>query len=146
MIPVEQIFYPHDYSITWYPITGFPGYEATIIPSGQLFVRSLKQFKKFPFGDLIYPNNSVYQMSNYNNQRVNVSINEVVENMDKDNGRPTDRIERFKARNKRMGIMCVDSPDVGKVVKNPKPLRRKQDKEYFMPKFTIIKENDDIEK
>ena len=140
MIPVDQVFYPYDHSIIWYPITGFPGYEATITTSGQLFVRSLKQFKKFPFGDLIYPNSSsVYQLSNYNNQRVNVSINEVLSCMDKTNGRYTDTIDRYKARNKRMGIMCVDSPEVGKIVKEPKPIRKKQDDRYFMPKFTISK-------
>ncbi len=140
MIPVHQVFSPQDYSIIWYPITGFPGYEASIISSGQLFVRSLKQYKKYPFGDLIYPNNGIYQMSNYNNQRVNVSIQDVLDCMDRANGRHTDVVDGPKSRNKRAFIKVVDSPEVGKVVKEPKPLRKKQDTTYFMPKFTITKD------
>ena len=144
MIPVEQVFYPYDNSIIWYPISGFPGYEATI-HNELLYVRSLKQFKKFPVGDLIYPKNDKYQLTNFNNQRANVSIQEIVDNMNKDDPRSTMQVESYKARNKRMGIMCVDSPNVGTVVKNPKPVRKLKDNTYFMPKFTVIKGGEDGE-
>lgn len=141
MIPVQQIFYPHDYSVIWYPLTGFPGYEASITSSGQLYVRSLKQFNKYPFGDLIYPDSERYEMSNFNNQRVKVSINEVMELMDKTNPRYTDQVDKFKARNKRAFTQVVESPNVGTVVRNPKPIRRKNNEQtHFMPKFTIIKD------
>lgn len=143
MIPVQQVFFPHDYSIIWYPITGFPGYEASITPSGQLYVRSLKQFNKYPFGDLIYPDPERYEMSNFNNQRVKISIQEVMDSMDKTNPRYTDQVDKFKARNKRAFTQVVESPNIGTVVKNPKPIRRKNnlDQTHFMPKFTIIKDN-----
>lgn len=147
MIPVNNIFDPYDVSIIWYPISGFPGYEASIV-NQQLYVRSLKMFRKYPFGDLIYPGNSnKYQLSNFNNQRVFVSIQEVLDNMDKSDPRSTYIVDTSKSRNKRMGIMCVESPKVGTIVKDPKPVRKKtESSKYFMPKFTIVDGGNNNEK
>ena len=79
MIPVEKYINPYDRNVIWYYIPGFNGYE--ICNFG--IVRSMKHFKKYPFGILIKPKeiNDVvelfvkpfgdltYELSDNNNKR-----------------------------------------------------------------------------
>ena len=48
-IPIESVLDINDQNIWWYYIPGFNGYEL----SSNGLVRSMKHFKKYPFGILI---------------------------------------------------------------------------------------------
>ena len=50
-IPVQNFINPYDQNIWWYYIPGFNGYEI----SNTGIVRSMKHYKKYPFGILIKP-------------------------------------------------------------------------------------------
>ena len=78
-IRVENFINPMDPNILWYYIPGFNGYEI----SNTGIVRSMKHYKKYPFGILIKPkeinniielftiayNDLTYELSDNNNER-----------------------------------------------------------------------------
>lgn len=76
--PVETIIDPYDVNIVWYYIPGFNGYEI----SNTNIVRSMKHFKKYPFGILIHPvsgtgDNTTFEITNDNNERVRITVGEL---------------------------------------------------------------------
>lgn len=76
MIPVEQIFNPYIDTQLWYYIPGFNGYEI----SDRGVVRSMKHFKKYPYGVLLHGkvldnNDCIFTLSDNNNKRVQITRN-----------------------------------------------------------------------
>ena len=77
--PVQQYIDPYNSDLWWYYIPGFNGYEI----SNTGIVRSMKHFRKYPFGILIKPreiknpidlftkqyNELTYELSDNNNER-----------------------------------------------------------------------------
>ena len=78
-ILVEEVMDIHDSSRYWMYIPGFNGYEI----SNDYYVRSIKHWKKYPFGILLQPRKNksdtepVYSMSNDNNERVSLPLSEI---------------------------------------------------------------------
>lgn len=63
----------------WYAIPGFRGYEI----SNDHYIRSMKHYKKYPFGILITPikkdpYNPVFELSDDDCTRVSMSLNEIL--------------------------------------------------------------------
>lgn len=77
--PIQNYIDPNNSSILWYYIPGFNGYEI----SNTGIIRSMKHYKKYPFGMLIRPrevndpielftkqfNDLTYELSDNNNKR-----------------------------------------------------------------------------
>lgn len=80
-IPIETVLNVNDDSIRWYHIPNFNGYEISNIG----IIRSMKHFKKYPFGIMIRPvstNNNgdiVFELSDNNNERVKITLSELKE-------------------------------------------------------------------
>lgn len=139
-IPIEQVFDIFGDAQLWYPIQGFNGYEI----SNHGNVRSMKNFKKYQFGTLCRHRNNVYELSNNNNERIRIHVEELwklaVEYM------KTFRVSypigtcvtNIGSRNKRM---FIDFEKVSKPKKyrtrKPIPIRKE---ETFFPKFTVKEE------
>lgn len=65
---------------SWYSIPGYRGYEV----SNDHYVRSMKHFKKYPFGIMITPknkgsNNPIFTLSNDNDVRISISLSEIID-------------------------------------------------------------------
>jgi len=82
-IPIETVlsFYDDRY---FYYIPGFNGYEV----SNDGIVRSMKHYKKYPFGILIKPRKNkkgivdqdpVYELSNNQNERVSIRLSQIMQ-------------------------------------------------------------------
>lgn len=75
-IPIEQAINPTDDTLLWYHLEGYNGYEL----SSNGMIRSMKHYKKYPCGILIRPiskKGNVYELSNNNNERVRLTIEEI---------------------------------------------------------------------
>ena len=70
---VEDYIDINDTSIKWYDIPGYNGYQL----STNGYVRSLKHFKKYPFGILIKHRNGKFTITNSNNEKSTISYNEI---------------------------------------------------------------------
>ena len=123
----------------WYYIPGFRGYEI----SDDGYIRSMKHYKKYPFGILIQPKKNkdgqiicpddpTYELSDNNNERVLVNfshlkyLSETTKN--KIGGYP-----------KRTCITNTGSRNQRIFIKNTKP---EFSKERFFPKFNIIRKDE----
>ena len=74
MLRIEDVFDVNDTSRLWYDIPGYNGYQL----SNDNYVRSMKHYKKYPFGILLKcGSNGRYQLSNSQNKRVEVSLEEI---------------------------------------------------------------------
>lgn len=76
--PVESVLNIYDANRLWYRIYGYNGYEV----SNDGYVRSMKHYRKYPFGLLIQPvneANKIYELSDDNNNRVRISITEIID-------------------------------------------------------------------
>lgn len=71
---VEDFININDKSIKWYNIPGYNGYQV----STNGFVRSLKHFRKYPFGIIIKHRNGLFTLTNSNNKRTTVSYKEIL--------------------------------------------------------------------
>ena len=77
--PVEEAL-PCDMNRIWYQIPGFPGYEL----SSDGFLRSMKHFKRYPYGLLLQPSISKrtkkvkYTLTNYMNVRQTLGLDEIL--------------------------------------------------------------------
>jgi hypothetical protein len=71
---VEDYIDLNDKTIKWYDIPNYNGYQ--ISTTGH--IRSLKHYKKYPFGILIKHKNNLFTLTNSNNIRTTVSYNEIV--------------------------------------------------------------------
>lgn len=69
----------------WYYIPGFNGYEV----SDDKYIRSMKHYKKYPFGlliqpkkykngNIIHPEDPLYELSNNNNERVSIMLSQII--------------------------------------------------------------------
>jgi hypothetical protein len=86
--PVQNYINPYDMNIWWYYIPGFNGYEI----SNTGIVRSMKHFKKYPFGMIIKPKEVVdvlqlfteqyddltYELSDNYNRRQTIKRSEII--------------------------------------------------------------------
>ena len=78
-ILVEDVLNIHDPNRVWLYIPGFNGYEI----SNDGYIRSIKHWRKYPFGILIQPRSNkkdtepIYNITNDNNERVNISYSEI---------------------------------------------------------------------
>lgn len=115
MLPVEQAVNINDPTIHWFRIQGFPGYE---ICKDRNLVRSFKSRKKYPYGTLVKWNNNTITLSNRNNQRVKLTMQQLLELADTT---PCKTYEvQNTSRNPLCGIDTNEIPEVGKVVAQPK--------------------------
>lgn len=78
-IPIETILNINDDSILWYAIDGFNGYELSTTG----IIRSMKHYKKYPFGIYIKPKsiskyNVIYELSDNNNKRVSINKDNII--------------------------------------------------------------------
>jgi len=75
-VSVENVFDIYNDDQIWYRIKGFRGYEI----SNKGVIRSLKHFKKYPYGILIQPVNEkkdIFVLSDNNNVRKRLNRNEI---------------------------------------------------------------------
>lgn len=83
-VGVEQVLNINDNRL-WYYIPGFNGYEI----SNDNFIRSMKHFKKYPYGilirakrdingNIIHPENPIYELSNNNNKRISLHLSDII--------------------------------------------------------------------
>lgn len=72
---VEEVLDIYDGNRCWYYIPGFNGYEI----SNDGYIRSMKHYKKYPYGLLIKPRkDGKFELSDNNNQRVTVTRSELL--------------------------------------------------------------------
>ena len=105
---VEDYIDINDTSIKWYDIPGYNGYQVST--TGH--VRSLKHFKKYPFGILIKHRNGIYTLTNSNNTRTTVSYKEISELVNNDKhslAYPKDTIVTNRGSRNRV---CVNLSDL----------------------------------
>lgn len=122
----------------WYYIPGFNGYEI----SNDGYIRSMKHYKKYPFGlliqpkknrdGIIHPEDPIYELSNNNNERTSVNFSKI-RNLAETNKyhitgypRRTNIID-IASRNQRC---CIKQKQVPSQI----------DKTLIYPKFTIIED------
>ena len=75
LTPVETVVDINRQDILWYEIPGYRGYEL----SNTGLVRSMKHYKRYPYGIILEKQDKdIYVLSNADNQRVRVSMAEIV--------------------------------------------------------------------
>lgn len=136
--PVEEVIDPGDTSILWHYIPGFNGYEISFELNR---VRSMKHFRKYPYGLLLQerensdPANPTYELFNNNNERIAVRLSQLIY-LAKTNpwgvtGYPrTTNIMDTASRNQRCTIIRKSNIPT---IQNT----------YLYPKFTILPDEDD---
>lgn len=142
---VESVFNLNDQSIKWYPLKKYISYEATCINNSLIFVRSFKSPHKYPYGILLKSNKKGnYILTDKDNQRIELTPENIYNIMDKTNPRLTIEVEQFKARNNRAFIN--PSNDKENIVRNPKPIRKKQlEEKLSFPSFSgLIMKSEDL--
>ena len=77
---VEDCIDLNDKSIKWYNIPGYNGYQV----SNNGFVRSLKHFRKYPFGIIIRHRNGLFSLTNSNNKRETIRYKNILELVEND--------------------------------------------------------------
>ena len=136
-VSVEDILDIHDTNRVWYYIPNFNGYEL----SSDNFIRSMKHYKKYPYGMLIQPKKNkkgqiinpfdpIYTLSNNQNERVEIPLSQIIRlvqaNPYKITGYPrTTIMTDIASRNQRCFIKNQTPP--------PQP-----DKSAHNVKFTIV--------
>ena len=122
MTRIEDVMDIYDDSLLWYNIPGYNGYQV----SNTNVVRSMKHYKKYRFGILLKSNNGLYQLSNSQNQRVTISLKEILDLVNND--------EHSKA-------YPYHTTQMGNGPRNEKCTIQRTNKistETFAPRFTII--------
>jgi len=126
MTRIEDVLDIYDQNRLWYGIPGYNGYQV----SNDNIVRSMKHYKKYPFGILLRPFKTLngvnyYQLTNSQNERVTVSLTEIKELVAGDEytqSYPSKTTDRYQAsRNQKCTIY-------------QKPLSQ----DTFVPKFHIV--------
>lgn len=122
----------------WYYLPGFNGYEM----SNDGFIRSMKHYKKYPFGMLIQPKkgcrgviseDTLYEISNNKNEKIIISSAELYRLSQSNEYTITGYPRRtcvtdMSPRNQRIFIKSQD--------------KKQFDNSLFYPKFNIIKEQE----
>ena len=80
MTRIEDVLDIYDQNRLWYNIPSYNGYQL----SNDNIVRSMKHYKKYPYGILLSPSKQVnginyFQLTNSQNKRVTVSLTELKE-------------------------------------------------------------------
>lgn len=123
----------------WYYIPGFNGYEL----SNDGYIRSMKHYKRYPYGILIHPLKNTkdsYVLSNDNNERITVRLDEIKKLVENDRfkrggyPRKTHQCDR-SSRNPRVFIKR-DVPDL-RIHREVEDILIDPTRQ-FMPSFTII--------
>jgi hypothetical protein len=79
-IPLENVLNIYDQNRLWFYIPGFNGYEV----SNDGYIRSMKHFRKYPFGIMIKPKDKIrnqdpsYELSDNNNERVTIRLSQIM--------------------------------------------------------------------
>lgn len=134
VVPVDAVINPNDTSVLWYDIPNFPGYQI----SNNGYIRSFKQYRKYPLGTLVKFCNkecTKIQLTNSNNQRVIVTIQMIHELVSKYQIQPDGTCSvKIQGRNSRMCINPDQDIDYGVVVSKPVPVNNEP---VSMPTFNI---------
>lgn len=141
-ILVEDILSIYDDRF-WYYIPGFNGYEV----SNDGFIRSMKHYKKYPFGILIqprkhkngtikYPEDPIYELSNNDNERVCLKLSQIM-NLALNN------IYQITGYPRRTCVTDISPRNQRIFVKKNLQNQSQFDKTLFFPKFNIIKDESD---
>lgn len=135
---LEEFIDPYDNGILWYPIPGFRGYEYNFTLKS---IRSLKNLSRFPYGCLLKStNNKEYTLTDNNNCRVKISINDI-EKIIKNNPAVipvyTYQVNYFNRRNSRAFIKPDEAPKHGKLINKPKPVRKEPISDFGFEFSTI---------
>lgn len=122
----------------WYYIPHYNGYEI----SNDGYIRSMKHYRKYPFGILISPKKSKgkiiqYELSNDNNERDILSLDEI-KNLAFNN--PRYNINGYPRKTLSTDI----SPRNQRYFVRKKQDNLQSDKRLIYPKFTVIKEDKEI--
>lgn len=135
-IPIESVLDINDQNIWWYYIPGFNGYEL----SSNGLVRSMKHFKKYPFGILIKTRDKVrsedpsFELSDNNNERVIIRLSQL---------QHLARTNPYAVQGYPRRTICTDIAP-----RNMRAFIKKQikvqplDNTTRFPKFTVIDEED----
>lgn len=143
--PIETVINIFDPNILWLEIEGFNGYEVSTLGH----IRSMKHYKKYPYGLLIKPvggepQNPIYELSDDNNKRQRIHYSEIATLANNNKVPPKATMSNdYMSRNK---FVKNDSGAYVKVYNGPKKGLSKRkladDKTTHYAKFTIIKEGD----
>ena len=136
---VEDVMNVYDENRLWYYLEGYNGYEL----SNDNYIRSMKHYKKYPFGiliqpkknksgDIISPEDPIYEMSNNNNERCTLHLSEI----------------RYIAQHPKYQVtgyprktynLDISSRNQRCFIKKKQSTPPGFNTEHFSPKFTIIK-------
>lgn len=135
-IPIESVIDVNDPNVWWFYIPGFNGYEI----SNTGLVRSMKHFKKYPYGILIKTRNKIreqdpsFELSDNNNERVIIRLSQL---------QHLARSNPYSVHGYPRHTICTDIAP-----RNMRAFIKKQikvqplDNTTRFPKFTIIDEED----
>ena len=148
--PIETVLNIFDPNILWLEIEGFNGYE--ISTTGH--IRSMKHYKKYPYGLLVKPvssadpSNPIYELSDDNNNRKRLHYSEIA-NLANNNSNPTKAKTTMNTDNmSRNKFVKNDSGAYVKVYNGRKrtvgKLSTLDDTNTNYAKFTIIKEGENM--
>jgi hypothetical protein len=139
-VDIRNYFDITDNTPYWHDIQDFPGYQIANDYRG-IWIRSFKRYKVFPYGSLVKykVKNSVllWILTNSNNQRVEVSYNDLINNNLISNiSYPTYSVI-ITGRNNRSGIIPDSDSYIGKKISNPRHLKVDKEKLSF-PDFSNL--------
>ena len=117
MVAVEQVIDLRDSNMLWFRIPGFPGYEI----SNTNYIRSFKSRKKYPYGTMVKWNKEGIILSNRNNQRVKLTLQEIWSVVKSEPERICHTWEvQNTSRNPMAGIDTEAEVAIGDLVQKPK--------------------------
>lgn len=136
--PVQSVMNVYDQSVLWYGIEGYRGYEV----STTHLIRSMKHFNKYPFGilikpkkdrdgNIIHPEDPIYELSDNNNERQTLSLSQIlyiVNNTPDQPGYP------------RYTIVTNQASRTQRAFTRKSPKHSLDNNEIIYPQFTVIKE------
>lgn len=105
---VEDYIDLNDKSIKWYDIPGFNGYQLST--TGH--IRSLKHFKKYPFGMLIKHQNGYFTLTDCNNKRTRISYNKICELVNSDEHSLAYPMDTINTSHSSRNRVCVNLSDL----------------------------------
>lgn len=152
LIPIQNILNIYDYSRQWMFIPGFNGYEI----SNDCYIRSMKHYRKYPFGVLINPmrdkrnkntDDPLYELSDNDNNRKRIRLSEIKElvlnNKTKAVGYP--RATMVGSNSGRNKFVKNDDGVYVKVYNGPGARFSKRtpkiDNRILRPKFAVVEDN-----
>ena len=124
----------------WFYIPGYNGYEV----SNDKYIRSMKHYKKYPFGiliqpkkdkkgQIIHPNDPIYELSNNQNERVSIHLSEII-HLSKTNE------YHITGYPRRTCITDISPRNQRYFIKNKSKQSQADKINIIFPKFTIIPE------